>query len=34
MSWRSARALAVGCGPAVRVNTLMAGPFYTDISPA
>jgi NAD(P)-dependent dehydrogenase (short-subunit alcohol dehydrogenase family) len=24
--------LAKGLGPAVRVNTLMAGPFYTDVS--
>jgi NAD(P)-dependent dehydrogenase (short-subunit alcohol dehydrogenase family) len=28
------RALALAYGPAVRVNTLMAGPFYTDISKA
>ncbi len=23
---------ALACGPAVRVNTLMSGPFYTDVS--
>ena len=34
MSSRLAQALALACGPAVRVNTLMAGPFCTDISRA